>query len=382
MDLRRLVIPKNVIQQEGFATYICMVTYTKLGTGEEQTKTKQKTSRVTLTTIKKNGAAESITILGEQVFRKHKDGTITPTAITLNAQVNGSDFRGWYYKGSNGNYLLHPLNSMSGEITLTAYDVSFINGIATMMAKSENSFDVFSLYIVEDGDKGESAPVCFLSNEMIAINVHADGSTYEQEYTSNVVAYLGDEKVTPQIGEIQNVPAGMEISSTVTEGEIQLTIKTDQGATLGDSVIESFVIGNSKIGLAKLSNTFVGNKDQGTILIPVLSPVQMTLALYWTKVKDGNTGEAAVSLLLYAPEGTVVQNGEGEVEIVAGAYKGVADISQKASFVWATYLSGEWVEIENEHQDRVVIPAQNIQGTGIIRCAMVYEGTRYTQTIT
>lgn len=91
---------------------------------------------------------------------------------------------------------------------------------------------------------------------------------------------------------------------------------------------------------------------------------------------------SAVSLFLYAPQGTVIQNGEREVEIVASAYEGVSDISESARFEWLTYSSGEWTVMENENRSTVVIPSEAIQSTAVIRCRMTYNEITYTQTIT
>lgn len=213
-----------------------------------------------------------------------------------------------------------------------------------------------------DGVIGSSAPVAFLSNENITFAANAAGQVAAVTKTCNVVAYLGTEKVTPAIGAITGMPTGMAISKgAAADNEIPLTITITDKATLGGAA-----------------------PQQGTLAVPITSPVDTTLHIQWSKVNTGAQGAAgqnAVVFSLYAPEGNVFLNGEGSLPIRAAAYNGTSAITTGATYVWKQFRSGNWNALTGESGNTLTVNGTDVAGVASFQCTMTYGGKQYTDTI-
>lgn len=95
-----------------------------------------------------------------------------------------------------------------------------------------------------------------------------------------------------------------------------------------------------------------------------------------------SSGSNAVLLTLYAPDGTVLTNSEGEATIWARAYDGEKQLTlDDTAFAWSYFVSGEWKTLDGSWLGLRLVGG-SFTGTTTVRCEMAYKGNVYTATIT
>lgn len=353
----------------GLLTYLCYVTYT-----DPETKIPVNVvADITFSQIKTAVNAATAWIGGEQLFKYTSAGVVSPSQIELTANLTNVTMSKWQYKDSAGEWQDYPTTNDNASISAGTLIVKpthdiFVGDGATLRIVTSNDAvtDVMSIYKVRDGADGTlgaSAPMVFLTNENVTFAGNASGQVAATTKKCNVVAYQGTSKVTPTVGTISGAPTGMTVTKgSATSSEIPLTITITANATLGGS-----------------------GQQQGTISIPITSPVSTTLLLHWSKVNTGATGaagEAAVVFSLYAPNGSVFQNGEGTLTIQAAAYRGTTAITSGATYVWKKYSSGSWITISGQTGASLSVSGSEVNGVQAYQCTMTYGGKTYTDILT
>lgn len=357
----------------GLLSYIAYVTYTDPDNGLPI----NATADISFALVSTGENAKSAWISGSQVF-KYAAGSTTasPAQIELTANLQNVTMGKWQYKTGAGEWADYPTTSDNASITGTTLIVKpshaiWISDSATLRITTSdaNISDTTSIYKVTDGATGstgatgESASVAFLSNENITFAANASGQVSATSVTCNVVAYRGTTKVTPTVGTVSGAVTGMTVTKgSASSNEIPITITIAANATLGGS-----------------------GQQQGTLSVPVTSPVSTTLKIAWSKVCTGATGAAgkdSVVFSVYAPDGSVFVNGEGSLTIQTAAYLGSAEITSGATYAWAKYGSGAWSTISGETGDSLTVEGSTVSGTASYRCSMTYGGKTYTDVIT
>ena len=221
--------------------------------------------------------AKSVVLSGNsQTFKISKTNAITPSTITVVAQVSNTSITSWSYSVNGGQTFLSTLpNGVVRDGNIVTITGSTLSTNSLVIKASDGTIeDVFTVYKVSDGtdgtdgDKGDPAPLAFLTNENISFAANENGQVPLTTFTTNVVAYVGTTKVTPVLGTITGLPSGMTIGTPVT--------------TLNEIILTFSIANNSTLG-ANTSNS-------GTITIPVTSPVNTNLKLSWSKINTGHTG--------------------------------------------------------------------------------------------
>lgn len=352
-------------------TYIAYVTYKD----PETTLPINAAAQIDFALVTTGEHAKTAWISGEQVFKYDADGNVTPTQITLTANLQNVTMSKWQYKNDKGVWTDYPTTADNASINGTTLIIKpthavFVDTSAAIrvVTSDANIGDSTSLYKVSDGSAGtagKDASVVFLTNENMTFAGNANGQVSATTKQCNVVAYKGTTKVTPDVGDITDVPTdtGMTITrGSVTNNEIPLTIIVSANATLGGS-----------------------GQQQGTISVPITDPVNTTLKIQWSKVNTGATGQSgksAVIFALYAPDGEVFVNQQGELTIMTQAYVGSTEITSDATYEWAVYSSGNYVTLAGETQSSLKVLGSDVNGIATYRCTMTYEDTKYTDIIT
>lgn len=216
--------------------------------------------------------AKNIVLTGNaQAFKVDKSNTVSPTTIKVTAQTENTSVTSWTYSIDGGTTFTSSAAgvSRSGNVVTIIGSAMTANSIVVKATDGVHS-DVFTVYKVSDGsdgDEGEPAPVVFLTNENISFAANANGQIAGTTIYCNVVAYRGTTKVAPTIGTILSteVPTGMTIgTTTITSNEIVIPITIANNATLGSA-----------------------QSVNGTINIPITSPVVTSLKLTWSKINSG-----------------------------------------------------------------------------------------------
>lgn len=357
----------------GTLTYIVYVTYTDPDTGEAISVS----AAIDFALVKTGQNAKNCWISGEQVF-KYASGSPTPNpaSITLTANIQNVTFSKWQYKNSSGVWTDYPTGDGNTVITTTTLVVKpahavWVNDVATIRAVTSDIGigDATSVYKVSDGavgtsgSNGASASIAMLTNENITFAGNASGQVSATSVVCNVVAYTGITKVTPTVGAVTGAPTGMTVTvGSAVNNEIPITLTIVANATLGGA-----------------------SQQQGTLSVPITSPVSTTLAITWSKVNTGATGAAganAVVFSVYAPSGTVFQNQSGTLTLATAAYDGATAISSGATYVWKKYTAGSWVTISGQMAATLSVSGSDVVGIQAYQCAMTYGGKTYTDTIT
>lgn len=356
----------------GLLTYIAYVTYTDPDNGLAI----NATTDITFALVKTGQNAKSAWISGEQVFKYTAAGAVSPSQITMSANLQNVTMGKWQYKNSSGTWTDYPTTSDNASITGTTLIVKpthavFVGETATLRITTSDSSigDTTSIYKVSDGaagatgGTGAAAVVAFLTNENITFAGNSSGQVAATSVTCNVVAYKGTSKVTPTVGTISGAVTGMTVTKgSATSNEIPITIAISANATLGGS-----------------------GQQQGKLSVPITSPVNTTLTINWSKVNTGATGTAgknAVVFSVISPDGTVFKNGEGLLTLQAIGYEGASMIESGASYMWGRYEAGEWKELEGENSSSLTVAGSDVPGMATFCGMMSYKDSLYLDFIT
>lgn len=217
--------------------------------------------------------AKSIVLNADaQVFKIDKSKVITPTTITITAQTVNTSIatNGWTYSTDGGKTFSStaPTGVTRSGNTITIVGSTLASSSLVVKASDGTYSDTLTIFKAldgTDGTAGADAPIAFLSNENIGFSANAQGQITDTLFTTNVVGYKGITKVTPTIGTISGLPTGMTYNgSTTSSNELVLSFSIANNSTLGSN-----------------------SSANGTITIPVTSPVNTNLKLSWSKINSG-----------------------------------------------------------------------------------------------
>ena len=237
-------------------------------------------------------SAKNIVLSGDsQVFKVSATTPVvyTPSTIRLTANrinIPTTTALTWSYNhnDNNGWTTVKPDSvAISGDV-LTITGASLTTNSLTIKVSDGSVEDIFTVYKAFDGangtpgSPGAPASVVFLTNENISFSANASGQVTSTSFTTNVVAYSGVTKVTPTvktnadgIPAITGLPSGMTVAPIATSDNEQIL----------------------KFSITKDSTLGSASSNNGTITIPVTSPVKTNLILSWSKI---NTGVAGVGI--------------------------------------------------------------------------------------
>ena len=224
--------------------------------------------------------AKTIILTGSaQVFKVSKASVYTPSTISITATPINTTITDWSYSINGGQTFLStaPTGVVRNGNVVTVTGSTFTSNSLVIKASDGAISDVFTVYKAFDGtdgtpgNPGTPASIAFLTNENISFSANASGQVSLTSFTTNVVAYNGTTKVTPTLGTITGLPSGMTVTTPVITGNEQL--------------LTFSIANNSTLGSVSSNN--------GTITIPVTSPVSTNLILSWSKI---NTGAAGVGI--------------------------------------------------------------------------------------
>ena len=110
-----------------------------------------------------------------------------------------------------------------------------------------------------------------------------------------------------------------------------------------------------------------------------------TKTFSWSKSKvgaTGATGQNAIVFSVYAPKGTLVQNGEGTVTLEGAGYDGSTPITSGATYQWAKLVNGNYTNVTNATSKSLTINGADVVNIQTYKCTMTYKGKSYVDVIT
>lgn len=274
--------------------------------------------------------AKSISLTSSsQIFKVDQEGNVSPSIITVQGQVTNTTVSIWSYSVDGITFTSTAPPGVSRDGNTVTIDGNKISSNTIVIKTSDGIYsDSYTIYKVYDGvdgepgSNGQSASMAFLTNENVTFSADAQGQIASTNITSNIVAYNGITKALPVVGTITNIPDGMTITSSTNETtkEVILTIDITDNATLGSA-----------------------QSNNGTISIPITSPVNTYLYLNWSKVNTGvpgTNGADAVVFQIYSENGYVLSKDVPSITLKTFAYNGDVPIEAGANYQWYQIIDG------------------------------------------
>lgn len=367
---------KLAASSSGMITYICYISYYD----SETKNTINISADITYTLVKNAANAKLCTVSSDTyVFKYDTSQALVGVAqATLTAQVQGVTVSKWQYKNSSGAWADYPTTSDNTSITggtlvvKPAHSV-FANNVAQIRVLTSESdvFDTLTISKIYDGAKGDKGNPgsagsgglsVILGNENQSIACTSSGKTSAAStITIPFTGYVGITQTACTCA-VGTLPTG-------------ITVKTNTAATASAAgKLELSVAASSDLGNA---STLTGD----ITLTFTISGKTVTKVFTWTKSKAGSNGAAAVVFSVYAPNGTIVQNQSGNIQLATSAYSGSTAITN-ATYQWAKYVSGKWTNINGATSSTLTVSGSDILNIQSYRCTMTYEGKSYVDVIT
>ena len=367
---------KLAASSSGMITYICYISYYD----SETKNTVNISSDITFTLVRNAENAKLAYVTADTyVFKYDTSGALVgATQATLTGQVQGVTISKWQYKNSSGNWTDYPTTSDNASITGGTLVVKpahavFVNNVAQIKVVTSDAdvYDTITITKIYDGTKGDPGTPgssgsgglsVILSNEAQSIPCTSGGAvTAATNVTIPFTAYEGIEQkaATCTVG---TLPSGVTVKSN-----------TPATATAAGSVVLTFAK-NSTLGGASVLT--------GTIPLTFsVSGKSVVKNFAWTKANAGTSGTSAVVFSVYAPNGTIVQNQSGSLTLATSAYEGATAITN-ATYQWAKYSGGTWVNISGATAATLTVQGADIVNIQSYRCTMTYNSKNYVDVIT
>ena len=361
----------------GMITYLCYISYYDA----ETKNTVNISADITYTLVRNAENARLAYVMADTYVFKYdaKSALVGVSQATLTAQVQGVSIAKWQYKDSSGEWADYPATSDNSSITggtlvvKPAHSV-FVGNVAQIRLVTDDPdvYDTVSITKMYDGSRGEPGSAgtgglsVILGNEAQAIACTSGGLVaVAMEITVPFTAYTGITQ-TACTCTVGTLPSGVTVKSN--------TVAT---ASAPGSVVLA-VAANATLGGASVLN--------GTIdLTFTVSGASVTKQFSWSKSNKGSNGASganAIVFSVYAPEGTVVMNQSGSLSLAAAGYDGASEITTGATYQWARYTGGQWVNISGATSSTLAVSGSDIVNIQSYRCTMTYKGKPYVDVIT
>lgn len=360
----------------GMITYICYISYYD----SETKNTINITADITYTLVKNAENAKLCTVSSDTYVFKYdtSQALVGASQATLTVQVQGVTVSKWQYKNNSGAWTDYPTTSDNTSITGGTLVVKpthsvFVNNVAQIrVTTSENDvYDTLTISKIYDGAKGDKGNPgsagtgglsVVLGNEAQTIACTSEGKTSAASTISiPFTGYVGITQTACTCA-VGTLPTG-------------ITVKTNTAATASAAgKLELAVAASSDLGSASTLN---GN----ITLTFTISGKTVTKIFTWTKSKAGSNGASAIVFSVYAPNGTIVQNQSGSIQLATSAYSGTTAITA-ATYQWAKYADGKWTNISGATTSTLTVSGSDIINIQSYRCTMTYGGKTYVDVIT
>lgn len=373
-----LKVNSNVLaaSSTGMITYICYISYYD----SETKNTVNITSDITYTLVRNAENAKLAYVTADTYVFKYNASSalVGASQATLTAQIQGVSISKWQYKNSSGAWADYPTTSdntsiTGGTLVVKPAHTIFVDNIAQIKLLTDDAdvYDTISITKMYDGSKGSPGSPgaagtgglsIILGNEAQTIACTSAGKTSAASTISiPFTGYVGITQTACTCA-VGTLPTG-------------ITVKINTAATASATgKLELAVAASSDLGSASTLN---GN----ITLTFTISGKTVTKIFTWTKSKAGSNGANAIVFSVYAPNGTIVQNQSGSIQLATSAYSGTTAITA-AAYQWAKYADGKWTNISGATTSTLTVSGSDIINIQSYRCTMTYGGKTYVDVIT
>lgn len=374
-----LTVNANKLAQSssGMLTYLCYISYYD----SETKNTVNISADITYTLVKNAENARLAYVMADTYVFKYdsQSALVGASQATLTAQVQGVSIAKWQYKNSSGAWADYPSTSDNSSITGGTLVVKpthsvFVANVAQIRLTTDDPdvYDTISITKMYDGAQGEPGSAgtgglsVILGNEAQAIACTSGGLVAAAlEITIPFTAYTGIRQ-TACTCKVGTLPSGMTVKSNTA------------GTASAEGTLVLAVAANATLGGAAVLN--------GTVdLTFTVSGASVTKTFSWSKSNKGSNGASganAIVFSVYAPLGTVVMNQSGSLSLAAAGYDGASEITSGATYQWAKYTGGKWVDISGATSSTLAVSGADIVNIQSYRCTMTYKQKTYVDVIT
>lgn len=369
---------KLAASTSGMITYICYISYYD----SETKNTVNISSDITYTLVKNAENARLAYINADTyVFKYNTSSTLVGASqSTLSALVQGVSISKWQYKNSSGSWADYPTTSDNSNITSGTLVVKpshsvFVNNVAQIKLVTNDSdvYDTITITKMYDGAKGDPGAAGGTGSGGLSVILGNEAQTIACTNGGLVATAL--DVTIPFTGYVGITQTACTCSVGTLPSGVTLKTNTAATASAAGSVVLTFAA-NGTLGGASVMN--------GTIdLTFTISSKTVVKKFGWTKSNkgsNGDNGKNAVVFSVYAPNGTVVINQSGSLQLATAAYSGATTIT--GTYQWAKYTNGTWTNISGATSSTLTVSGADIVNIQSYKCTMRYDGEYYIDVIT
>lgn len=253
------------------------------------------------------------------------DTSKTPYVLKIFTQTDGAD-------GNNSGEWVDCSEQIGGSV-FTSKPTTYHKGDLWILGENEtcDKYDedgnVCGSYgpgsmLRATSDSATSPMIAYLTNENIILGADANGQVAETIFTTDVIACSTTSSASSlMLGNIAGLPSGITYKSVSgINGKQTITFMVADKSTLGSS----------------------GNCS-GTISIPVVSPIEKTLNLKWSKVNNAyDEASGAKNIVLSATSQTIKVDGNGNISPSSiKIIPTMSNVTDSEMFMWNFSKDGE-----------------------------------------
>lgn len=308
------------------------------------------------------------------VLKLNQSNVFVPASITFSAQKRvGNQTTATAYSGrfkieesTNGTSFTTKYTSSSDESSKTytpsSTSVKLISCSMYAAGNTTTLLDKQTISIISDGkdgqqgDAGVDAVNVVLGNSSEVIPCDEDGKALgSKDITIPFSCYKGTTRI-----------AGTASVGTLPSG---VTLKTNTAATAS---------AQGTIVLTVSNGATLASSNSGDITITITAnSLSSTHKFTWTKNIKASSGENAVLLQLFAPQGDVILNGENTVLLQSTLTDGTNTVSNNVTYQWAKYTGLSYTNIPSQTASSLTVTADMVESIASFRCAATYKGKTY-----
>ena len=321
-----------------------------------------------------------------------KAGTISSDKFDISSDDGGMTIVGntMQFKDKDGNIRIQIGRDSNNDFTFVLYDETGTGVLidSTGIKESAIADGLIQTDMVSDGAITESKidKTGILEwtdedgNKIFQVgNMYFGDDKFEVSYTQTVekvdTVYDRVESIESKLGSIELMGEQIfkSIQGTVTPSSITLSAVTKNGAEVGnwyiDNIINTEFVSSDKLSFT-IPSSYMSNKDSISVKVTDTTGILYDIqTIYLISDSEGNTGQAAISVVITSEKGTVFNEDTSITETLCTCtvYEGINEITPN-SYTWQIIEndSGDWVDIGNERT--ITIPIESSIVRKRLRC--------------
>lgn len=301
-------------------------------------------------------------------------GTFTPSSVVVNSySKTGSSNRAAYagrmkfYAGSTSGTVIYTSSSNESTHTLSSTDLTtaasagYITCQLYAAGGTTNLLDTQTIAITADGQTGSQGPQGNPGNDAYNVvlgnfaDVLACTSANKLTAATTITIPFAGYKGISKVACTASAPALLGVTATVKNAT----------ASANGSIVYSLP-----------ASTSVSAASGTVTLTFTIGGTTVTADYRWTRSTAATNGTNAVVLTLLTPNGTVLSNGAGSLELTGALYNGATEQTSSVTWAWAKYNGSTYASVATTKT--ITVTGADVDGYASYRCQATYSSKTYT----